>query len=278
MTNGNQFRYWIGTLKYEDWEIPTQLPNGVTYLKGQGETGEGGYRHWQFIVYTKKKHTLTAICKKFPRAAHLEPSRSDAVEAYVFKEETRIEGTQFELGQKSFKRNSATDWRIVKDKAKEGKLEEIPEDVFIRYYSTLRKISVDFGKPIKRGVQEVLVIWGPTGTGKSRLAFEMAGDDYYLKAPLTKWFDGYTGQETVIVDEFRGVIDISHMLKWLDRYPCAVEVKGSQVFLNTKKWIFTSNLSPDEWYTGLDQETKMALRRRFSRVIHKVNGFEEIMN
>lgn len=214
----------------------------------------------------------------FCREAHVEPSRSEAADQYVWKEESRVDGSQFELGVKPFKRNSKEDWALIKQQAQEGKLDDIPADIYLRFYSTLKKISVEYQKPIMRGAQEVIVIYGPAGVGKSRMAFDEVGDDYYIKSPLTKWFDGYHGQSTIIIDEFRGIVDISHVLKWLDRYPCAVEVKGSQVFLNTKKWVITSNLSPNEWYQTLDIETKYALRRRFTRVIHKLNGLETIMN
>jgi len=72
------------------------------------------------------------------------------------------------------------------------------------------------------------------------------------------------GQENVVLDEFRGGIDISHLLRWFDRYPVIVEVKGSSVVLKaTKIWI-TSNISPDDWYPELDAETKAALRRRLT--------------
>lgn len=74
--------------------------------------------------------------------------------------------------------------------------------------------------------------------------------------------DGYRGQEHVVVDEFRGGIDISHMLRWLDRYPVLVEVKGSAAVLTAKKIWITSNLSPDDWYKDIDEETRLALRRR----------------
>lgn len=271
-----QFKYFMLTIPKDKW-VPI-LPEGIAYIKGQEESGDSGYLHWQIMVISKKKCTVTRLKGFFCPEAHVEPSRSQAAEEYVWKEESRVPGSQFELGEKPMNRNSKEDWALIKQQAKEGRLDDIPADIYIRHYSALRKISVEYQKPIIRGPQEVLVIYGPTGVGKSRMAFAEAGDNFYIKSPLTKWFDGYHGQEVIIIDEFRGIVDISHVLKWLDRYPCSVEVKGSQVFLNTKKWIITSNLSPDQWYPLLDQETKFALRRRFSRVIHKLNGLESIMN
>lgn len=110
----------------------------------------------------------------------------------------------------------------------------------------------------------VNVYWGSTGSGKSHRAWGEAGPHSYPKDPRTKFWDGYNGHEHVVIDEFRGGIDISHLLRWFDKYPVVVEVKGSSTVLKaTKIWI-TSNISPNDWYPDLDQETKEALLRRLN--------------
>ena len=110
--------------------------------------------------------------------------------------------------------------------------------------------------------RKIFVFWGSTGTGKSRTAWEEAGLEAYPKDPRTKWWDGYTGQEHVVIDEFRGGIDIAHVLRWFDRYPVLVETKGGSIPLRaTIIWV-TSNLSPELWYPDLDADTFAALRRR----------------
>lgn len=108
----------------------------------------------------------------------------------------------------------------------------------------------------------VKVFWGKTGTGKSRRAWEEAGWDAYPKDPNTKFWDGYQHQENVVIDEFRGKIDISHMLRWLDRYPVIVECKFGAVSFNARKIWITSNKNPRDWYPDLDSETVDALLRR----------------
>lgn len=108
------------------------------------------------------------------------------------------------------------------------------------------------------------VFWGPTGTGKSHRAWAEAGLQAYSKDPLTKWWDGYRHQEHVIIDEFRGVINISHLLRWLDKYPVSVETKGGQAALLARRIWITSNLHPNEWYPELDMMTKEALLRRLT--------------
>jgi len=53
------------------------------------------------------------------------------------------------------------------------------------------------------------------------------GLDAYPKDPRSKFWDGYVGQKHVIIDEFRGGIDIGHMLRWLGTVTqIIVEVKG----------------------------------------------------
>lgn len=90
----------------------------------------------------------------------------------------------------------------------------------------------------------------------------------YSKDPRSKWWDGYRSQSNIVIDEFRGTIDVSHILRWLDRYPISVEVKGgTRPLAATKVWI-TSNLDPRMWYPDLDQESKDALLRRFTNITH----------
>lgn len=140
-------------------------------------------------------------------------------------------------------------------------MEEIPSDVYIRYYRTLVSIAADHAHPA--GFEKtVTVFYGPTGGGKSHTAWEQAGPDAYPKDPRSKFWYGYKGQENVIFDEFRGGIDISHMLRWLDRYPCMVEIKGSSKCLQAKRIWITSNLHPNNWYEHLDEPTRLALIRR----------------
>lgn len=142
---------------------------------------------------------------------------------------------------------------------------EIPSDVRVLHYRTIRSIASDFAEPypVER---KCLVFVGPTGTGKSRRAWDEAGISAYPKDPRTKFWCGYSGQEHVIIDEFRGGIDISHLLRWLDRYPVIVEIKGaSQVLVARRIWI-TSNLSPSLWYPELDVASLDALMRRIEVV------------
>ena len=257
----NPARYWIGTIPESLHWSPSPLVEQVTWARGQREVGEGGLAHWQVVLGLSSPQRLAWIRARFP--GHWEPTRSAAAEDYVWKQDTAIDVSRFEIGSKPMQRNQPTDWDAVRESAKRGRLDDIPSDVYVRCYNQLSRIRTDHLVPsaIERTIH---VFWGRTGTGKSRRAWEEAGAHAYCKDPRTKWWCGYDSHEHVVIDEFRGDIAISHVLRWFDRYPVLVETKGAaRPLMATTMWI-TSNLSPDEWYPELDAETKLALRRRLN--------------
>lgn len=105
-----QGTYWICTIPRELWE--PKLEEGFQYVKGQLEIGEEqAYEHWQVMVILERKGSLTRLKSLFGFSGfHAELTRSKAAEDYVWKEDTRVEGTQFEFGSKKLRRNSEQDW------------------------------------------------------------------------------------------------------------------------------------------------------------------------
>lgn len=257
------FNWWILTIPHACFT--PFLPEGIQYIKGQLEVGESGYLHWQFVIRTKKKIRESAVVRIFG-PYHCEATRSSAALDYVWKEDTKVIGTEFELGSIPFKRSSPPDWERVRQLARIGHLDEIPPDIYVRCYNQLRRIGTDNlrADPI---VRECVCYWGVTGSGKSRRAWSEATMDAYPKDPNSKFWDGYNGQANVVIDEFRGGIAVNHLLRWLDRYPVLVEVKGSSVALCCRKIWFTSNIAPRDWYDNLDIATLDALLRRL-RIVH----------
>lgn len=261
-----QFRYFILTIPCSHLSIIPQPSGDLVWLKGQKEVGAGGYEHWQLVCSFKKKVSVAAVKKFFCKEAHVEPSRSAAAEEYVNKEETRVPGSQFEYGQRSFKRNDKKDWEAVWAAAKTGDLEAVPADVRVRHYTSLKRIGVDHCTPEWRHEVKVKCFWGGTGLGKTRRAWHEAGEGAYIKDPCTKWWDGYRGQTKVIIDEFTGLINLPHLLRWFDRYPCMAEIKGFSVPLRATEFWITSNLNPRDWYKDINEEQRGALLRRMEVV------------
>lgn len=235
--------FWMLTIPHHEF-VPF-LPAGVVYLRGQLEKGDGGYLHWQLVAAFGK---ITSIigCRTVFGPFHAQLTRSTAAMEYVWKDDTRVDGTQFELGACPIARNVKRDWELIWESSKRGDLMSIPASVRIQSYRTLKQIAVDHMQCLGI-VRTCYVFWGATGTGKSRKAWEDAGLEAYSKDPRTKFWCGYRTQTNVVIDEFRGSIDISHMLRWLDRYPVSVETKGSATPLLAEKLWITSNLDPRRW-------------------------------
>lgn len=192
-----QARFWLLTIPGADWDPQSvgSLPTPLVYVRGQQERGnESGYLHWQVLGCFSRKVSLGQVKSVFGGTCHAEPSRSDAAREYVWKEETRVSGTQFEFGQLPHRRNTKVDWDSVWQKAVNGDYMGIPASVRVQNYSSIRRITSDFG--LAGAVERtVFVFIGPTGTGKSRRAWTEAGLEAYPKAPTTKFWDGYHGQK-----------------------------------------------------------------------------------
>lgn len=255
-------RYYMLTIPRADWAVPSQLPEGILWMKGQPERGENGYEHWQVVVCTAKKCRAGSVKRKFTPSTHVEVTRSAAANEYVWKDDTCIDqALRFELGRLPLQRNKEKDWEQIWTNAKRGAIEEIPADVRVRSYKTLKQIEKDYMNPVAVE-RKVRVYWGPSGLGKSRRAWYEAGITAYPKSPTSIYWDGYNNHTNVVIDEFRGGIEISSVLRWLDRHPVCVECKfGACILAATDVWI-TSNIPPEQWYPNLDDLTRTALLRR----------------
>lgn len=112
-------------------------------------------------------------------------------------------------------------------------------------------------KPLNRDVQ-VIVLIGQPGTGKSRYAYEHYPELY--SKPDGQWFDGYSGQKTILLDDYYGSLPYPTLLKVCDRYPFNAPVKGGFIWAQWDTVIITSNNSIDQWY----QMPVDALKRRIT--------------
>ena len=139
----------------------------------------------------------------------------------------------------------------------------------VKYGNGIKNAARQFAEK-RNHVMEVIVLVGLTGTGKSRLAAQLAGPDVYYK-PRGEWWDDYDGQFSVILDDFYGWLKYDEMLRLLDRYPHKVPIKGSFMEFNSKRIIITSNSEVCDWYTfPAYKDNHHALKRRIS-TLHYLN-------
>jgi len=191
-------------------------------------------------------------------------------ETYCSKAGQLIERGEKPISNDNKGRAEKLRWQRARELAKEGKLDEIDADIYIRCYSTLKTIQKDHQiKPPPIDVK-CFWIWGATGTGKSHSVETTYPDCYKKCMDDMKWFDGYDNQEVVYLEDF----DV-YQIKWgglmkrlADRWPMQASIKGSMKYIRPKVVIVTSNYTPEQIWT--DPQTVEPLLRRF-QVIEKIS-------
>ena len=112
----------------------------------------------------------------------------------------------------------------------------------------------------------VVVFFGPPGVGKTRFAWHdlhFLGKPYFNKSSGDRWFDGYAGEQHMLIDDFEpDVGGIRYWLRVFDRYPMPVAIKGGFVQLRTTLIYITSNVHPSEWFPEALPVHQLALKRR----------------
>lgn len=268
---GERARNWCWTIfNYNDeTEASIAKWGRVRYTTYGKEHTAAGRPHLQGYTEFLKPLRPSALKKLHP-TAHWERREGTRDEArnYCHKEDP----SPVEIGDWELSKGERTDLQTVKEKIDEGATEADIADEFFgtwcRNYKALERYRALKRK--RRTKPRVVVMWGPTGTGKTYRAAEMGGEDaYWLDS---RWWDGYDGHETVIIDEFNGWIPANRLLRVLDRYPIRVENKGGSRALEATTIIITSHFHPAEWYS--DQDRWPELERRIDELIHLEHGTE----
>lgn len=116
---------------------------------------------------------------------------------------------------------------------------------------------------------EVQWFYGPPGTGKSYRAAKENPNAYWCTKD-SKWWDGYDGHDTVIIDDMRGDWCKFHeFLRLADRHPYRVEVKGGYRQLLASKIVVTTCKAPEEmWSVVMYNENLQQLTRRLNSTIY----------
>ncbi len=279
-------RAWCFTIHEptpSQFERFSTLPQGVKYLIYQRErTPTTNRLHLQGYLICDQPVRIGGIKRILGvDSAHVEPRRGTHLEAkeYCSKCESREPGSLVvELGREPVGGGHRSDLTELAADIRAGRTEldlfERHPLGYLRYARSIERARGLYSRG-RSAAAVVTVLWGDTGTGKTRAAFDRFPDAYWLPPANggTIWWPGYDGESTVIVDEFgAGGWPLTYWLTVCDRYPLRVQTKGSHLKLAATRFVFTSNLSPMDWYPNAGQRHREALIRRLTNVVKFSDG------
>jgi len=153
-----------------------------------------------------------------------------------------------------------------------NKLKEVAKNYpeqFIKYHQGITRL---IALQERARTQKPLVLWfsGPSGTGKSWTAYQLAKmvNSYYYK-DLTIWWDRYEQQNVVIFDDFRqrndkmnsSAITFVFLLRLFDQYALTVQYKGGYTEFNSPMIIVSCPYGPEEMFAEHTEEMYQLTRR-----------------
>lgn len=260
--------------KLRDWnKIWNEHQDDLRYLViGDEICPTTGRQHYQGWLQIRTSRTKTAIAKRLGvKDMWMMGCFGDEYsnEKYCGKDKKFTKWGEFIIqGQRR-------DLEEIKNEIVEGKtIEEVAiehPEMYCRYRNGLKDIAGIIAKRNSKKFREVevVVLYGDTGTGKTRTAMEHA--EYKIEGDNLDWWDGYNGEETILIDEYDTDVKITKMLNLLDGYQLRLPIKGGFTYANWTKVYITSNVHPDNWHLYAKDAHKEALKRRITHVIGMFN-------
>ena len=190
--------------------------------------------------------------------------------------EVQILGTPVEEGRGGKREGSICDQREqVLATIKAGKPRQYVLETYGAYCQQfMNYVNQQFtlAAPVRRWMPHVYWLHGDAGCDKSRMARAVLAKSCYCKPPDSKWFDGYDGQEVLILNDLRkSTFTFSYLLDLLDRYEFRVEVKNGYAPMLAKVIVVTCSKSHAELWAELGGTTNENLGQLTRRIKHEMD-------
>jgi len=250
----------------------------IVYAVVGKEVGASGTPHLQGYLRYNAATTRRFISKNIPES-FIEAAVGDDVQNRVYCSK---DGDFEEFGTfKKSQQGQRTDLDKIRDKLLNGAdIKQISMEHFgdfCRYGRAFKEFKLLHAQPYEHTDVRGVWIWGHPGTGKShcvRQYTEGLNLSMYDK-PQNKWFDGYAGEELILIDDLDTGVLGHHLKRWADKYGCTGETKGGTVPLQHKYFVITSNYPPAHFWPD-DDVMCAAIERRF--IVQEKRNKNQIMN
>lgn len=268
-------RGWCFTLNNpQDGDEEVILAQPARYVTFGREVGAHGTPHLQGYIHFDHPQRLQGVKAMLPRNPHLEPRNGTCDQAidychkdgnFVERGDRPSEGARgSDEGRRKGGDGNKQRWLTIIEHARNGDTDWLAANepkVFVQFMPRLESLRT-IRPPVIQGELINEWWWGPTGTGKSRLLWELY-PDHFAKG-LNKWWDGYMREDIVAIEEWapKNEVTGSSLKIWSDRYPFRGEVKGGTLMhLRPKKIIVLSNYSINECF--VNEQDRGPIQRRF---------------
>lgn len=269
-------RGWVFTLNnYTFNEAEVIKAAECRCMKAGYEVGKCGTPHIQGAVYFDNPLTLKGVKRRLGDRVHLKKMRGTwEQQDYCLKDGDicRNDGEPPAQGAR-------TDIAEFREAIAEG-IDEVESyerfpGLMARYPRFRGGYLTALTKKKGSGYRKIdaRIFWGPGGTGKTKAAMCDTEGNYkpsmYRLANTAnlKWFDGYAGEDILIIDEFGGsTCTFDRFKQLLDGHPMQVETKGGMVWACWTKIFITSNEDPNLWWQKYD----LSLPEFSRRITHVV--------
>lgn len=290
-------RRWCGTLNNPTsdeagfFRCRAPPPSSIRAMVAQVEKGETGTVHMQFYVEFHAPKNLRQAKSILGDRVHIEPAAGTAEQNkhYCTKPTpgckckhcvgaVRLEGP-WEFGEFGGGQGERTDLQEAAEIiVNGGTIRDIDPALIVKYSNGFRALAA-MRQEKTRDLFMCITIVGPPGIGKSHLV-----RNTFLNIPTFNtlfgnggiWFQEYSGQKVIVIDEYKGQIQLQKLLGIADKWPIRLECKGGSFAAEHELLILISNSPPSQWYLDKDGTRPAEIQALYRRTGYVEGGMHNL--